>query len=544
MKVYNSDQIKKIDQLAINSYKIPGCVLMENAGRETIRELIHERGSCSNTYAIILVGPGNNGGDGLVVGRHLYQRGCHPIFVFLSPPEKLPQDALINYEIIKNSGLQQIILSPQDPLDTITDACLHEISLGKSCYCCVDAFFGIGLSQDISGQFEKIIQNLNNHTLLPNLCEKPFVVSCDIPSGLTSNTGQIQNIAVKADLTVTYSTGKPGLYTNAGTTYCGKLKVVDIGIPKDITETRQHTAEVTDLQKAQALQGSVTRTSHSHKGTHGHLGIIAGSVGMTGAAILSARGGLRSGAGLVSLIVPESLNTIFETTLPEAMTVPTPSSSPYLSDENFAHITTFASNKTCLILGPGLGLHQSTEKLVCKLYSQLTSPMVVDADAINLLARFPEILEKPGGPRIFTPHPAELARMLQCTVADIQNDRFSALKDFTDKLSTCSFEIVGLLKGNGTLIASTRHDVHNGQIHINTTGNNGMATGGMGDVLSGIIGGLVCQGYDLLAATQLGTFLHGMAADQLLQEKGVGFTASEVCEALPQSRKCLAVASD
>lgn len=547
MKVFNAQQMLDIDRQAIHDYHIPGSVLMENAGRETVRILYEKLGTCSGTFAPILIGPGNNGGDGLVIGRHLYQHGCLPLFFFFVRPDLLPPDALRNYQAISKIGLPAHTILESSQLVDILSVCDRERMMGKSCYCCVDALFGIGLQRKISGHLFELITKLNNQTLCSATppSQPIHIVSCDLPSGICSNTGKVQGIAVHARYTVTYGAEKPGLHTNEGKQYSGSQYLVDIGIPKIILDKSPHEALLTTRKTALTFLKKIERSSNSHKGTHGHLLIIAGSRGMTGAATLTTHGGLRSGAGLVSLAVPSALNTVFETTLlPEAMTLPISGESDHFTEDNYDELLTLTQSKSCLVLGPGLRQHPSTAALVQKLYRELHIPIVVDADAINILASTPEILCHPGGPRIFTPHPGELSKMLHIQTTAIQNNRFKSIRNFLQLFSQSSHEVIALLKGSGTIIASSKYQENSGDIYINTTGNSGMATGGMGDVLSGIIGGFICQGSTILDASLLGAFIHGMAADQLLQKYGIGFTASEVCDEIPLCRQTLIMSED
>lgn len=542
MKVFNAQQMLEIDYQAIHTYNIPGSVLMENAGRETVRLLLEKLGRCSGTFAPIFIGPGNNGGDGLVIGRHLYQHGCLPLFFFLTRPDLLPEDAHRNYKTICKIGLPSYTILNTSQLNEIEAACDRERTRGKSFFCCVDALFGIGLQREITGHFFQIITRLNNQTLC-SAVPTPIpiaVISCDIPSGLCSTTGKVQGISVNAHYTITYSAEKIGLHTNEGKQHRGSHHLVDIGIPKIILDNSPHTAQLITKKTAQILVKKIERGENSHKGTHGHLLIVAGSRGMTGAALLTARGGIRSGAGLISLAVPSSLNDIFETALPpEAMTIPVSGDYGHFTKENYDELLSLAQTKTCLVLGPGLGQHPSTIPLVLDLYRNLQIPIVVDADAINILAHVPEILNQAGGPRIFAPHPGELSKVLKLNNAVIQNNRLNAVNSFLQLFRNSAHEIIILLKGSGTMIASSKCHTNEGDIYINATGNSAMATGGMGDTLSGIIGGLICQGSSLLDGSLLGAYLHGMAADNLQQKQGIGFTASEVCDELPLCRQSL-----
>jgi NAD(P)H-hydrate epimerase len=261
--------------------------------------------------------------------------------------------------------------------------------------------------------------------------------------------------------------------------------------------------------------------------------IAGGSAGKTGAPLLAARGALRSGCGLVSLFAPRQLNPIFETALAEAMTIPLEQSMSSFHKDDLDSITRNLDQADCLVVGPGLGQDPATAELVLALYRNLPIPLVIDADALNILAKHRDDLGRPGGARILTPHPGEMARLLSTSSEEIQLDRVAAVRTYLDSLQTGREEHIVVLKGAGTIVAWNQNQ------YLNTTGNPGMATGGMGDVLSGLIGSLICQGLDLPISCSLGVFLHGFCADRLAERSGVGFTASEVADEIPAAVKYL-----
>ncbi len=535
MKLFTAEKMHQLDQLAIRDFTIPGSILMENAGRETVRLMQDKLGDSQNSFALIFAGPGNNGGDGLVIGRHLNQLGCTPLFCFLSDPQKLPSDSLLNYKIIEKTELSCFHLYKSNGLSKLTSAIDKQYTAGKHCYAIIDAIFGIGLGRDVTGLFSEIITLINNRNIFSKL-NKPFpVVACDIPSGLCADSGNILGTSVKADITATYSQGKPGLYMNDGGDVCGEIHRLDIAIPDIATKSITPDAHLLEEKMIVALLAKNPRPVNSHKGSNGHIFLVAGSEGMTGAAILAAKGCLRSGSGLVSIAVPEKLNSTFEITLPEAMTFILNSKLSYFSQEDFHSIAHSGKEKEALLIGPGLGQKDTTSTLVKRLYGELSQPMIIDADGINILAKSPEVLFKPKGPRIFTPHPGEMGRLLQTTTKHVQKNCLKAAKKFLQQFANCQHEVVIVLKGAGTLIGSSRHS----EIYLNPTGNNGMATGGMGDVLSGITGGLLCQKFSLFDAAKIAVYLHGMAADMLLSEKGIGYNAREVADIIPRCRKTL-----
>ena len=505
MRLVTAAEMQALDSRAINELGIPGIVLMENAGRLTTEALVGHYGNPRAKTVTIFAGPGNNGGDGLVIARHLHQKGCNVRIYFLVSADKLKGDAAANLKIIKH-----LDISCEEILNSNT---AEKIKLDNS-QVVVDALFGTGLKREIHGHFATIIEQINQ-------CGRP-IVSVDIPSGLNSDNGQILGSAVRADLTVTYGQAKLGQFCHPGTELCGRLEIVDIGIPPRLTDE----AEI----RAEALTSAVNdflprRPQAGHKGTFGHVLAVAGSSGKTGAALLSVKAALRSGTGLVSLCVPRSLNCIFETSLPEAMTIPlTETEKHILTVENGKAIQEAAQDKKAIILGPGLGTHPKTIALVRDLYRRLKQPMVVDADALNSLAMIQK-MENASGERILTPHPGEMARLIGRSTREIQADRVNKARDFA-----VSHQVYTILKGAGTVIAGP-----DGKIAINQTGNPGLATGGSGDVLAGLVAGLLAQGLSPWQAACLGVYLHGLAADQLVARLGInsGFLAGELADELP-----------
>lgn len=521
MQLALAAQMRELDRQTIEAVGIPGMVLMENAGRGTVDQMQQCLGPVAGKTVCICVGPGNNGGDGLVIARVVHGLGAFPLVFFVSDPEQLQGEAALNFAILKRLQLPYQVLDSPEKICTLADRIFAQ-SRNHPLHSLVDALFGIGLERPVTGLFLDLINNIN--TLRE--CYSLPVVSVDIPSGLHSNTGAILGQAVWADLTVTYGLAKPGLLHHGGPCV-GLLRCIDIGIPTTLVQQMQLAGTVIDTRITASLR---PRMTGAHKGSHGHLLILAGSTGKTGAALLAGQGALRAGAGLVSCAVPADLNLIFETALAEAMSIPLPESRGALSVADYEKIAGISQDKNALLLGPGIGTDAATVQLVLRLYRESSLPMVVDADAITILAAYPEILRQPAGPRIFTPHPGEMARLMGTTTEQIQADRLAAALWLHDGgLSTESLPLVTVLKGAGTIVASSC-----GRWAINTTGNPGMGTGGMGDVLAGIIGALLVQGYKPWDAACLGVYLHGLAADYLALEQPFGYTASDLARALPQ----------
>lgn len=530
MKLPYASEMQELDRYAIEEYGIPAIVLMENAGLGTTLMIERELGPAADSFALILIGPGNNGGDGLVIGRHLHQRGCEPIFIFLVAPEKLLGEAAANLQIIKKLALPLYVLDSEERVQTLPALYQQLISRGISCYAIIDALFGTGLKREITGHVAALIQLINTEACGAKVPR----IAVDIPSGLHADTGCIQGTCIKADHTATYGCAKPGQLFHHGPELCGRLHILDIGIPPEAIARLSIQQEALTNQGTALSLARIQRRKSSHKGSHGHLLVLAGSVGKTGAAILSVKGALRSGCGLVSLCCPEDLNTIFESQLVEAMTIPLLASRSMLSIEDLATVEQHLQGKKAIILGPGLGMAEQTAQLVLHLYHTAEIPMVVDADGLNILAQHKDLLKAPPGPRIFTPHPGEMARILGTSVATIQEDRIQAARTacllFEQAAGNCTI----ILKGAGTIVVSEE-----GKAWVNTSGNPGMATGGMGDVLSGIIGALLCQGLCPQEAARTAVYLHGRAGDMLEKTIGTGYTATELADTLPQIIKNL-----
>ena len=519
MQLASAAEMQDLDRAAIEEYRIPGMVLMENAGSGTVDFMVSELGSPAGKLLPVFVGPGNNGGDGLVIARLVHQLGGLPFLLFCTPPDLLQGDAARNAAAVASLNLPARVIVDRDALGSAVEALLS-LAGSRLVWSVVDALFGTGLKRPLTGNFLEAVRCIN---LLREQHGWP-VTAVDLPSGLDADSGQPLGESVRADLTVTYGLAKPGHFLR-GNGATGRLRVVDIGIPPAAV----HRAGL----KGAALDSSVfaslpRRSAASHKGSYGHLLLLAGSAGKTGAAILAARAALRMGTGLVTLGVPADLNPIFETALLEAMTVPLPGSASCLAIADFQRIVKQLPGKTAVVLGPGLGLHPSTRELVGKLYREIELPMVVDADALNILAGQPHILADPPAVRVLTPHPGEMARLTGQSSQAIQADRLAAALNYTASLNQGGTKITLVLKGAATLVCDP-----GGAWAVNTTGNPGMAAGGMGDVLAGLLGALLAQGIAPAATARLGVYLHGLAADRLAETRRFGYLASEVADQLP-----------
>lgn len=519
MKLATATEMQQLDRTTIDDYGVPGIDLMENAGCGTVDYMLHELGPVTDKSVIVFVGPGNNGGDGLVIARRLSQLGALPFVIYLVDPARLKGDAALNYNKVKEAGIPFSEMLHADELSALTAENIDPSS-GKPPWAIIDAIFGTGLQRPLAGHFLAAVQAINSIRKSTG-CQ---VIAADIPSGMNADTGIFLGAGVEADHTVTYGLAKPGHFIHGGN-FCGKLHVVDIGIhPEAVAQA----ALKGETLGPGILEVFGTRALSSHKGNYGHLLVLAGSAGKTGAAFLCGHGALRIGTGLVTLAVPADLRTVFESNLFEAMTLLLPDSRRYPSTADYSMVIENLADKTAMIIGPGIGTKEKTRKLVIKLYREAEIPMVIDADGLNILAMEPECITDPPAPRILTPHPGEMARLTGLTSKDIQADRLSAIREFTASVNNDSRNVTTILKGAGTIICDPA-----GTWAINTSGNPGMAAGGMGDVLTGVIGGLLAQEKNPGIAARAGVFVHGLAADSLATESGFGYLASDVAGEIP-----------
>ncbi|WP_449244311.1 NAD(P)H-hydrate dehydratase [Desulfobacca acetoxidans] len=506
MKLLTAAQMRQLDQQTIAEIGIPSVVLMENAGRTTYQILRREFPELDEPV-VVLAGRGNNGGDGFVVSRYLANAGFEVVVLLLAEKSQIGGDARINLEVLEH------LLVPVREI-TSAAALQEQVPLLKSAALLVDAILGTGLNSDVKGLYRDAVV-LINEVATP-------VLAIDIPSGLSADTGQPLGMAVAADVTVTYGFPKIGQVLPPGRDLVGRLWQVDISIPPDLAEI-----SVMELSEASGLRQFLPRRPvDSHKGTFGHLFVLAGSVGKTGAAALCGEAALRMGAGLVTVGVPASLNPILEVKLTEAMTLPLTEVQGVqaLGKRALEEIAADWPGKTALAVGPGLGRHPETVELVRQLVRRSTLPVVVDADGLNALAHDVDSIREAAAPVILTPHPGEMSRLLGATTKDIQADRLGAARELAERS-----QAIVVLKGAQTIVASPM-----GKVMINTTGNPALAQGGAGDVLTGMIGGLLAQKVDPFNAACLAIYLHGLTADvQAAWQGDCGLLASELLDQIP-----------
>lgn len=510
MYLVTADEMQRMDRATIESYGIPGRVLMENAGRGATAfflDAVHGNHPCTVGVA---AGRGNNGGDGFVMARYLHQKGIRVTVFLLANRERIKGDAAANLNLLDAIGV---------PVVEMVDDTAFKSHIPLMCrqHTWIDAILGTGLRSDVRGYFRTAIDFINQQA-------RP-VFAVDIASGLNADTGQRCGVAIRATATATFGFAKIGHLAYPGRALTGLLKVIEIGIPPDVAAEvgcRQH------LITPGALKDQFpVRPATVHKGHTGHLLVLAGSPGKTGAAAMTATAAMRAGAGLVTLGIPQSLNPVLEPMVTEAMTQGLPETAESALDESaYETVMSLVTDKRCLAVGPGIGTSMSTGRLLSRLIEASPVPMVLDADALNLIASTPSILSKCKSPMVLTPHPGEMARLSGHSTTDIQRDRIGHARSFARE-----HRVHLVLKGAATVVA--RPD---GTVFVNATGNPGMAAGGMGDVLTGLIAGLITQGMEADAATRAGVYVHGSAADRLVRRIApTGYLATEVLNAIPQA---------
>ncbi|MBI1912540.1 MAG: NAD(P)H-hydrate dehydratase [Deltaproteobacteria bacterium] len=509
MKLADARTIQSMDRAAVEDYGISGLQLMENAGRGLAEIIKRELSGIQNPQVAILAGKGNNGGDGFVAARHLKNSGISAYVLSLSKMEEIKGDAGSNASSWHKMGGEIF------PLSTKQDLKNFENELRGSDII-VDAIFGTGLSSKVLGIHAEVINHLNS------LNKK--VIAVDIPSGIDATTGSVLGCAVKAYLTVTMAMPKLGLYVYPGRSYAGRVETVDIGIPSKLLDTDLKWNLITEDDLRKILK---PRVPDSHKGLYGHLLVVAGSTGMTGAAYMAGISAMRVGAGLTTVAVPESLNPIMEVKTTEVMTKPLPETeSRTVGLVSLEKVKEIMEGKDALVIGPGVGNSEDIYNLIKAVIKVVKTPLVIDADGLNSIAGHPEIFKDLATEVILTPHPGEMARLLDVRTSDVQADRVGSATRVAKQTGATV-----VLKGAGTVIADPK-----GKIFINPTGNPGLATGGTGDILAGMIGGLLAQGYSAIEASTAAAYMHGLAGDELKNAQGgeIGMIATDLLAFIPK----------
>ncbi len=512
MILVTAAEMQEMDRQAIEKHAIPGLELMETAGQGAARVLLAQFADQAEDGVGIVCGKGNNGGDGFVIARELAAQGLEVAVYLLAKTGAVKGDAATNLKRLAALNIPVIEVPDEDSFSKIKPRLARSGLL-------VDAILGTGLTSNVRGFFKAAIDFINS-TGIP-------VFAVDIPSGLNSDTGQPCGTTIHAQCTATFALAKIGHYTYPGAECTGKLEIIDIGIPRTVVESVSPKQYLLTAERIRAY--FQPRAAETHKGKTGHLLVVAGSTGKTGAAAMTAVSAMRAGAGLVTLGVAESLNSVVAAQVLEAMTTPLPQIRlGILGDTALDEIQGLTAGKTCLAIGPGIGQALETRSLVEKVIRQIEIPMVIDADGLNNIVGQTGLLKKLKAPAVLTPHPGEMARLIETSPAAVQQNRLACARDLA-----VNFGVHVVLKGAATVIAHP-----NGTAFVNSTGNPGMASGGMGDVLTGVLAGFITQGFSPEAAAHAAVYLHGAAADTLAKTIGpIGYLAGEVMNAIPGAIK-------
>jgi hydroxyethylthiazole kinase-like uncharacterized protein yjeF len=518
MKILTVAESREVDRLTTERHGVPSLTLMENAGKSVVAHIKQRFAKLGRRRIVILCGKGNNGGDGFVVARHLLEMGARSTVYLFADPAQVGGDAAVNLKRWQDAARE---------LRIVRDA--NEWQAAKtsiaSADIIVDALLGIGVRGLVEGLLREVIEEVNRR--------KPegAVVAVDIPSGLSADTGEAQGVAVVANYTVTFTAPKIGFFLRSAAQHVGQLIVRDIGSPYELIE-EVGKSHLRWLEPRELAQYEIPRSSEGHKGDYGHALIVAGSVGKSGAAVLSSWAALRVGAGLVTVATPEPVLPIVASHTPEIMTEPLPATetgSISLRSLEYQRFDNLLKGKRALAIGPGLSTHGETVQFVRTVIARRPPvPIVLDADGLNAFVGHPQGLKGSNGMIVLTPHPGEMARLLGTTTSDVQSRRLElALKAAAD------WDAYVILKGHQTIVAAP-----NGQAWINSTGNPGMGTGGTGDVLTGMLAGLTAE-YATKAwgwTLGFGVYLHGLAGDLAAADVGQApLMASDLIRAIPDA---------
>lgn len=509
MKIVTAEEMRGIDQRASQEYGVASLILMENAGIRVVEVAETYLENSTLRRVVIVAGKGNNGGDGLVVARHLMNSGARVDTFLLGDPEEMTPDTRVNYEILRKMEARLFPLKDEDGLNRLLISTLSADLI-------IDALYGISFRGRLR-EFDSQVVSIMNQARKP-------IVAVDIPSGVEADTGRVIGEAVRASWTVTLALPKLGLLLEPGCSFAGRVTVADISIPSKLLSEK---TLKTSLLTEDLIKGFFPpRPRQSHKGTFGHALVIGGSIGMTGAVMLSAASALTVGAGLVTAAVPESLLPIVEGGLVEVMTAPLAETrQKSIALEALPAIENLLGTVSVCAIGPGMSRYPEAKAIVRFVLERSGVPVVIDADGLNALGEDMSVLENRQIPIVLTPHPGEMSRLLGTTVGELQSRRMEAARAASSK-----WGVTVVLKGSGTIVAEP-----NGETYLNVTGNPGMATAGSGDVLTGIITGLIAQGIRPNAAAGIGTYLHGKAGDLIKETRGErGMIAGDLIRALPE----------
>lgn len=481
--------MSKIDECCINEYRIPGIVLMENAALKVFEKIK----KMNVKSAVVICGRGNNGGDGFALSRHMIACGIK-VSAFMGGGHAMSGDCTSNYNILNNMGAEVVKVAGEADLKKLKKAL-------KDSDIAVDALFGTGISRNIDGINMQIINEINENA--------NYVISVDVPSGFNSDTGNILGKCVKADMTVTFEMYKKGFLNPEAEKYTGKIFVENIGIPEKTFERFSNKYFLTDKEMIKNI--IPVRDEYSNKGDFGRVLIIAGSKGFTGASYIASEAAVKSGSGLVTLGCRPEIQFMLSSMLKEAMTV---------SIEDSAFIDAVHKSKA-VAFGPGMGNSDDTLNILKLVLQEAKCPIVIDADGLNVLSGKLDILKSAKQDIIITPHPGEMARLLNEDAESINKNRIEISEKFASE-----YNVIVLLKGHNTVITDGN------KVYVNTTGSSAMATGGMGDCLTGMIASLIGQGISPIESAYAAAFIHGYIGDSLA-ERMYSVNASDLIDNIP-----------
>lgn len=505
MEILTGEQMRRVDARAIGGAGIPSLTLMEHAGRGVAERLVEEVLTRGPRPVLVLCGKGNNGGDGLVAARHLARLGHAARTVVLAPARALSAEAWAQLARAREMGLQV-----EEAEDDAAWSRVRATIDGRTVV--VDALLGTGVRRAVDGLYARVIEDVN--------ASGATVVAVDLPSGVDADTGDVPGPCVLAHRTYTLCRPKVGLVVEPGASHAGTFDVVDIGIPDEVVREERADLDWFDRDAARRLRPA--RPAAAHKGSMGHLLGVAGSAGKSGAAILLARAALRSGVGLVTIATPKAVQPLVASAQAEIMT-------EGLSARPTREVRKLLVARDALAIGPGLGSAGETRAAVRAIVEKLERPAVVDADGLNAFIPAPRRrlqLKAGRASLVLTPHPGEAARLLRTTSAGVQANRLGSVR----ALAAATGAVV-VLKGRYSLVASP-----SGVVSVNSTGNPGMATGGTGDALTGVVGALLARGLPAFDAARLGTYVHGGAGDMAVAMVGAeGMIAGDLIDALPHA---------
>ena len=518
MRILLAEEMRRLDLAAEEEIGIPGLVLMENAGRAVADAAETALGSCLRKRVVIFAGKGNNGGDGSGAGRWLHNRGAEITLVLACAAEELSGSAADELQYYIACGAP--VLEVTDADDNLRFAEIENLAMQADLL--IDALLGTGFSGKMRPLFVRLCGCINRVKEKNPACG---VLAVDIPTGVNADTGEADGSAVRADITVTMALPKLGLYLYPGAGCAGEIRVADIGMPASLLQETEAVRCLITKDRVRALLPD--RPKNAHKGTAGRVTVVAGSYGYVGAAALSSFAAVKGGAGLVTLLTPENTREILAVKLTEVMVKGLPVSDNRLVTEDALEAVSGELDKAdVLAIGPGFGVSEETGGLIREILATTAVPCVIDADAITALQNHTELLSHMLAEKVLTPHPGELARITGIRIAEIEKNRVEVARLYAEK-----WQAVIVLKGVPTVVA-----LPDGTVFLNTAGTPAMATGGSGDVLTGLIAALIGQGLPVADAAVSGVYLHGLAGE-MAAKGSVGLAASELMAMIPEARR-------